>query len=251
MQFRNITKTPVLLIGVCFGLILLVTLLSFLYSDQDETLPDFSQYENVQAKKQAFFEYLAPKVEAVNADILRDRKKVQTINEDYSGSLHWLTRARLVEIANRYGMQPNQETTDSALLKEALTRINIVPQSLALIQAAKESGWGTSKFARLANNLFGQQCFVEGCGIIPAARAAGRTHEVERFVTVQDAVAGYAYNLNSHPRYQELRRIRAELATTDAPITGIALAAGLLAYSERGAAYVTEIQAMIRQNNLE
>ena len=154
-------------------------------------------------------------------------------------------------IAHRYGIKPDQDTTDQTLLAETLLRVNVVPRSLALIQAAKESGWGTSKFARLANNLFGQQCFVKGCGIVPTARAAGRKHEVERFVTVQDAVAGYAYNLNSHPRYAELRRIREKLARTDQPITGVALADGLLAYSERGAAYVAEIQSMIRQNKLE
>ena len=247
MQFFFPSQSPALIILLC-GILFIAT---FSYVSQFETLPDFSTYKNVKEKKQAFFDYLTPKVDAVNQSIIEDRSEVESINDSFSGSLHWLTRARLVAIAHRYGIKPDQDTTDQTLLAETLLRVNVVPRSLALIQAAKESGWGTSKFARLANNLFGQQCFVKGCGIVPTARAAGRKHEVERFVTVQDAVAGYAYNLNSHPRYAELRRIRAKLARTDQPITGVALADGLLAYSERGAAYVAEIQSMIRQNKLE
>lgn len=229
---------------------LLVLVGTITWVNRFETLPAFDQFQNVQDKKSAFFEYLLPKIERVNRNIARDRQAALALKSQPL-PLHWLDRAKLVQIAHRYGITPDMQTSDQQLLSETLERANVVPASLALIQAAKESGWGTSKFARLANNLFGQQCFTPGCGIVPNARAAGRRHEVQRFVTVQDAVAAYAFNLNSHPRYLTLRQIRSRLDADNQPITGTALAEGLQAYSERGMPYVREIQSMIRQNNLE
>ena len=99
-----------------------------------------------------------------------------------------------------------------------------------------------------------KRCFVTGCGFVPSARSAGQQHEVERFTTVDQAVSSYLRNLNTHPRYQRLRELRALQRSTlgeQADLTGSELAEGLLAYSERGADYVTEVQAMIRQNRLE
>ena len=240
-------RTPVLI--TLISVLSIGTLVFWLA--QFETLPDFKHYTDVAAKKQAFFTYLRPKVNRVNRDILADRASLLDIQLITGQPLPWWQRVKLVRIARDYGIEPDAQMSDTQLMHEALLRANEIPISLALIQAAKESGWGTSKFARLANNLFGQQCFVPGCGIVPATRARGPRHEVERFRTVQDAVAGYAYNLNSHPRYTELRAIRARLSNTQQPISGIALAEGLLAYSERGQAYVREVQSMIRQNNLE
>ena len=247
MHMLNPARSPILVSIASAAL--LVSLATWL--NQFETLPDFSQHQDVQEKKAAFFNYLQPKVQAVNQRIRKDRKAVMALQTVAGDNLAWWQRARLVRIARRYGIDPDAEMSDHTLLAETLERANIVPTSLALIQAAKESGWGTSKFAKLANNLFGQQCFKPGCGIVPKARAAGRRHEVQRFTSVEDAIAAYAFNLNSHPRYAEMRQIRARLSATDQPITGTALAQGLLAYSERRGDYVKEIQAMIRQNKLE
>ena len=86
---------------------------------------------------------------------------------------------------------------------------------------------------------------------MPARRDEGKSHEVAKFNTPFDAVAAYMRNLNSHPRYDRLRKIRKQLRDSKQPINGTLLADGLLAYSERGAAYVTEVKAMIRQNKLE
>ena len=126
-----------------------------------------------------------------------------------------------------------------------------MPASLALAQAAKESGWGTSRFARAGNNWFGQQCFREGCGHVPVRREADRQHEVARFPSVQAAVDAYMLNLNTHYRYQEFRDLRAQSRGNGNSLKGTELAAGLLAYSERREAYVAEIIDMIEYNELE
>src|SRR5690606_15885495 len=113
-------------------------------------------------------------------------------------------------------------------------RINKVPPSLVLTQAANESAWGTSRFALDANNLFGQWCFTEGCGIVPANRATDAKHEVKHFDSVQDAVASYLRNINTHRAYRVLRKLRLELENKGEIASGYQLAGELGSYSERG-----------------
>ena len=127
----------------------------------------------------------------------------------------------------------------------------MIPNSLALVQAANESAWGTSRFARDANNYFGQWCFTRGCGLIPANRIEGAHHEVQRFSSPKESVASYLNNLNTHNAYAQLRSIRSNAVKNGEPITGYLLAAGLGKYSERGEAYIEEIRTMIRVNHLE
>jgi Bax protein len=127
----------------------------------------------------------------------------------------------------------------------------VVPPSLALAQAASESGWGTSRFAREGNNYFGEWCFSEGCGLIPGRRGAEQTHEVEVFPTVEAAVDSYFRNLNRVAVYEPLRETRARARAAGRPITGEALAAGLERYSERGTVYIEEVRSIISYNDLE
>ncbi len=120
-----------------------------------------------------------------------------------------------------------------------------------LAQAANESGWGNSRFAREGNNLFGQWCFSIGCGIIPGERNHRSRHEVQVFETPFESVSSYMRNLNSHQQYQELRIIREQSLQQNETINGLLLTEGLLGYSERGEDYVLEIQQMIRSNKLQ
>jgi Bax protein len=128
--------------------------------------------------------------------------------------------------------------------------VDAVPVSLALAQAAKESGWGTSRFAREGYALFGERCFETGCGMVPRARRKGLSHEVTRFDSPREAVASYVRNLNTHPDYAEFRQLRAKLRQAPSPHPGIDLAGSLTSYSERREAYVREIREMIRFNGL-
>ncbi|MGS2723456.1 glucosaminidase domain-containing protein [Porticoccus sp. GXU_MW_L64] len=193
-------------------------------------------------RKQAFVAYLLPLVEAENARINSQRTALQCLLGKSQGlssrEQNWLqtlaSEYRVTEFA------PNKENTWQALLR----KVDRLPASLVLAQGANESAWGTSRFAREANNLFGLWCFEPGCGLVPLNRPQGSTYEVQRFVAPEDSVRSYMRTLNSHRAYQPLRAIRAQAAVP----TGVALAEGLGEYSIRGEAYIEELQQMIRYN---
>ncbi len=131
-----------------------------------------------------------------------------------------------------------------------LSRVDTIPEDLALAQAANESAWGTSRFSLVANNLFGQWTFIPGQGIIPKDRPEGETYEVRKFSTVYDSVRSYLLNLNTHQAYKQLRQLRTASRVNGQNPKGLKLAEGLLRYSTRGEDYVKELQAMIRFNQL-
>ncbi|MDZ7770570.1 MAG: glucosaminidase domain-containing protein [Woeseiaceae bacterium] len=144
-----------------------------------------------------------------------------------------------------------EELDDDEALELLQRRVDTIPEALVLVQAAKESGWGRSRFAREGNALFGEWCYNEGCGIVPGARGEGRTHEVRAFDTVYDAVGSYIRNLNTHRSYLDLRLARQAARESGEAPSAFQLAEHLSRYSERGDVYVREIQSMIRQNDLE
>jgi Bax protein len=215
--------------------------------------PDFTAFADVTEKKRAFIAYLLPRVEAENQRLAAVRAELAPlIQRALSGErLAEREEARLQALAERYRVDQDAVAAhDADALARLLRRVDTIPASLALAQAALESAWGTSRFARDANNYFGQWCFVEGCGLVPARRNSGATHEVRAFDTTLESVQAYMLNLNSHPAYAELREIRAELREDDESPDGAALAAGLEDYSARGEDYIEEIRAVIRVNEL-
>lgn len=218
---------------------------------RETPLPDFSVLAVAQKKAQ-FFAYLRPKIERANADVLVERQRLLGLAPKAAqGRLNWLDRRWLSKMGARYELSAPEPADFPQLINDLLQRVDMIPPSLALIQAAKESAWGTSRFAVHGNNLFGQHCFAAGCGHVPLRRDANRRHEVAQFASAQAAVVAYLHNLNTHPRYAELRDIRARIRAENGVLHGTTLADGLLAYSERGAAYISEVKAMIRANNLE
>lgn len=210
--------------------------------------PDFAAIEDTRQMKAAFFGYLSPIVRYQNDLIRRQRQHLQGIHAQLEDGkpISGPERAWLEEIAEQYELD-GRETELLSLVKRLLRRVDIVPLELALAQAAMESAWGRSRFAVEANNLFGQWCYQPGCGVVPANRRAGATHEVERFPSITEAVRRYMNNLNTHERYRTVREIRAGLRASGRAVTGMALAKGLTHYSERGKQYVLEVRAMIRR----
>lgn len=210
------------------------------------SLPEFRSIENTQERKQAFFDFLLPMVQQANQQILNERELVlKWVNTPNKMSA--TDQEKLQDLLVRYRVK--EETTE-AQQQYLLRRVNVVPPSLVLAQAANESAWGTSRFAQEGNNLFGQWCFTLGCGIIPGERNHRAKHEVEVFFSPFDSIQSYMRNLNSHPQYRDLRDLRLMALEKHKPITGLDLADGLLGYSERGEAYVEEIKQMIRHNQL-
>jgi len=137
------------------------------------------------------------------------------------------------------------------VITEALYRLDVIPAGLVLGQGAYESGYGTSRFAAEGNALFGQWTFG-GEGLAPSQqRKELGDHRIAAFEWPFDSVRGYFLNLSSHPAYEDFRRIRADLKTAGNPVTSLALADGLLRYSERGQEYVDQLKSIIRSNHFD
>jgi Bax protein len=235
---------------VCAIGFLLVMLLSPQFSD--DPLPNFEPMETT-VRKAEFFTFLGPILSEVNVDVRTQRQFLTdlSVQVEAGDAPSWLAGRRLKRIAEYYEVDSDDGAIATAVLPELLQRVDIVPRSLVFVQAAKESGWGTSRFAREGNNLFGQRCYSAGCGIAPTGVQPSARFAVAQFGSVKASVASYVRNLNTHPQYEGFRRLRKTLRDSDRNLTGIVLADSLLDYSERGEAYVSEIKAMIRQNSLE
>lgn len=208
------------------------------------TPPDFSQYPAGVERKEAFFSYFAPLMQQANAAILEDRQEVK---EACAGD--GTPSADIDDLAEKYRVAETAPEGTS-MCDKLLDRVDIVPVSLALAQAANESAWGTSRFAQEGNNFFGQWCFQKGCGIVPNSRDSGKNHEVATFDSPAESVEKYMLNLNRHDAYEPLRDIRASLRTRDEAVTGVKLTHGLNRYSERGEEYGKELRSMILYNKL-
>jgi len=239
----------------------------------DYAPPEFALLRDTSARKQAFYTYMLPMIYAANAEItferqwllnmsarLQEAQKLEAaapVMTDVSAPLgenkvvENKELAALTRMERRYRQKPKRDATVEDRLEQLLLRVDVVPASLVLAQAAKESGWGRSRFAREGNNFFGIWCFYKDCGMTPERRDHGRFHEVAMFDTVEEGVRYYIRTINSHIAYDGLRETRGIARQQDEPFAGEELASGLLRYSERGLMYVNEIQSMIRYNQLQ
>jgi Bax protein len=231
--------------GITVGSLVIVTLVLI----DTESPPDFREFEAGAERKQAFFSYFLPLIDERNDELLVLREELKELSDERD-KLSFFERRQVAELASTYNVE-DFSLNDPAVWNTLLRRIDVVPPSLALAQAANESAWGTSRFAREGNNFYGQWCFIEGCGVVPSAREDGANHEVAGFDSAKESVEGYMHNLNYHPAYKLLRSIRAGLREREESITGLEVVAGLESYSERGEAYIEELSSMIRFNSLD
>jgi len=212
-------------------------------------LPDFGSIAGAAERKKQFFDFLRPIVRAENARVRKARRRMMDLYLKHLGGeavspsdSTWLER-----LADEYDLDPYEIYSHKFWLS-LQRRVDTIPLALALIQAANESAWGTSRFAREGNSLFGQWCFGRGCGMVPGRRPAGETHKVAAFPSVNRSVRSYIHNLNTHPAYRELRRLRLDERRAGRTPSAHLLASGLVRYSERGEAYLYEIRRMLRVN---
>ncbi len=215
-------------------------------------IPDFSAFTDTREKKRAFFNFMLPKIRSANGRIIAEREKLLPILDriDNGNPLKSSEHAWLGKLATRYRVKEDPITSADARL-QLRKRVNTIPASLVLAQAANESAWGTARFARDGNNYFGLWCWARNCGLVPEKRDAEKKHEVARFDNIETGIRYYLFTLNSHPAYQTLREKRFAAVKRGTPAKGTTLAEGLLQYSERREAYVEEIQAMISFNRLQ
>jgi Bax protein len=245
----RIRRGDLVVLIACGGL--LATYASLDEDDFRARPPDFAAME-VAERKQAFFDYLSPFITETNRQFAEARDRVLAIREAHSnGHLpSWTERRWLRELADR--LEVSLEELDLAeALRLLERRAGTVPRSLVLVQAAVESGWGTSRFAREGNNYFGQRCYREGCGIAPSGHGEDAGFGLAAFSSPAASVESFVRNLNTHPNYLAFREIRQSRREAGQPLTGLSLVQGLEGYSERGDEYVAEIASMIRANGLE
>lgn len=197
-------------------------------------------------RKAAFFLMMTPHIVLANHLMGLKRQRLMHIHQKGAnvtpGDL-----AFVLDLAERLRVE---DPLGAAGRAELLKRVDVIPTSLALAQAATESGWGTSRFARQGNALFGVWTWSESAGIIPNDRVQGATHAVKAYESLLESVTHYMDNLNRHAAYEELRQMRANYRAQGTPPEGSTLAGGLIAYSERREVYVEELRSIIRVNNL-
>lgn len=218
-------------------------------STRPDPLPEFAGYRDVNKKKESFFSFLLPLVQEENRRLVELRERLTYIRDHlrWNRELPEDDRAWLASLTAEFRLT-EMDWDHESFWPTLMRRVDVLPEQLVLVQAANESAWGTSRFAREGNNLFGQWCFSSGCGMVPAARPEGATYEVARFPSVSASVGSYMRNLNTGRSYRGLREVRARHRAVGLDPDAETLAAGLVHYSERGEAYVEEIQSMLRTN---
>ncbi|MBA54932.1 MAG: glucosaminidase [Pseudomonadales bacterium] len=199
-------------------------------------------------KKRYFFFMLAPMVLRANETIARQRAFIEGMRQVKTWSAEDLQQ--LEGIAREYRVAAPVSYSDAKAFSSLLERVDVVPASLAMAQAAIESGWGTSRFASEGNALFGQWTWGEDAIVPERVRTELGNYGIKAFRTPFESITAYMHNLNTHQAYAELRQLRARARKDNQAVSGTALAAGLMKYSERGEAYVKELRALIRVNQL-
>ena len=202
---------------------------------------EIKMIENTTERKEFFIQIILPLILEENNNIRLDRKTLfNIINKSNNTQLEkkWLEKKY-----KQYGVA----SKDLSLLK---IRMDEIPVSLAIAQAAKETGWGTSRFAQEGNALFGQWTW-SGEGLKPKEADETKGHKVMKFNVLQASVRAYQRNLNTHRSYKNFRLARAELRDRGAQLDSIILSKFLNTYAETGDKYVDVLQKIIKQNNLK
>ncbi len=215
---------------------------------QKSDFPDFSSLP-VNKRKEAFIDIFLPVIYSLNKEISDQHQKLNTLSGK-ENLLHsqvlWLSR-----LGDKYNLPVGEPLPTKHWFKEMLTRVDVLPPSLVLVQAANESAWGTSRFAQDGNNYFGMWCYTQGCGLVPGKRTVGETHEVAVFDSLTASVRAYFKNINTNSAYQKLRSIRATERKEHRPLDSLKLIEGLDKYSQRGKDYVQSLRDWIKTSGLK
>ena len=201
---------------------------------------DLDEIQSVKLKKETFIKIVLPLVVAENEKILEDRyklKKITSRKNTTDKEKQWL-RQKFLEYKVKKGN-----------VEELINKMDIIPASIALAQAAKESGWGTSRFALEGNAIFGQWTW-NGKGIAPLNRDKTKNHKILKFPILRASVKAYKNNLNTHRSYVKFRTMRRDLREKNKKISGLLLTKTLDNYAETGSEYTKILEQIITQNRL-
>ena len=202
---------------------------------------ELKNIESSKRRKNLFIQIVLPLIIEENLKIRFDRKKLfEILNKNNTTKLD---KAWLNLKFKQYGIDNND-------LSKLKIRMDEIPVSLAIAQAAKETGWGSSRFAQEGNALFGQWTW-SGEGLKPKNADEGKDHKVMKFHSLQLSVRAYLRNLNTHSTYKNLRKARTELRNQNKPLDSLILSKHLDKYAETGSQYIEVLQKIIEQNNLK
>ena len=216
-----------------------------------ESLPnDISFIKDTKSRKKIFISIALPLIVESNRDILLVRGRLEHIYEklNISKTLTINEHSWLVNLAVKHSV-PIKNEHKISITKNLLEHIDIIPNSIALAQAAKESGWGTSRFARDGNALFGQWTYDDNSGLLPLGREEGEKHLIKSFPSLRESVKSYMRNINSHRAYSSFRKTRSEFRENNMKMNYFKLVDGLKPYAE-SPNYTDIIKKIIETNKL-
>ncbi|MFA8299211.1 MAG: glucosaminidase domain-containing protein [Hyphomicrobiales bacterium] len=203
-----------------------------------------AQQRDLSDKQRNFFVELYPKIVAANKNVQKERNHIirieQMINSGDKLTFEDVAFLNL-EVVKYKVTQPHSPKQFKTTILELKNRVNVIPPDLILAQAAIESAWGTSRFAKEGNNYFGIHCYGKGCGLYPGNDKNSR-FMVKSYDNVEEGIADYIYILNTHRAYKEFRQLRAYDINKNVKLTAKNLAEGLSKYSEKGNEYVKLVQ---------
>ena len=194
------------------------------------------------AQKQSFINLMLPLILAANDELLQRREAVRAAVQAHD-------RDKLDQWAVLYRIEA-EKLDNTGLAERLLRRVDTIPVAMALAQAAVESGWGTSRFARQGNALFGQWAWTESAGMRPLAASNDRA-VVRSFGSLLESVRAYMHNLNTHQNYKRFRDARYRLKPQTEAVKARRLAAYLDSYAEIGQAYVEKLLLVMSSNNFD
>ena len=201
---------------------------------------DLKKIKSTNKRKETFIKIVMPLILIENEKIIEDRKKLFKIlgkQSNTMGEKVWLKRR-----FKDYDIKGED-------ISELKLRLDIIPTSIAIAQAAKESGWGTSRFALEGNAMYGQWTWG-GDGIEPSQKDKKKEHKILKFPKLQSSVSAYMKNLNTHRGYSEFRKERSKIREKNKTVEGIDLVKYLYNYAQTGSEYVKILKKIIQQNDL-
>ncbi len=206
---------------------------------------DLKDVADTDTRKSIFLRTILPLVLQSNREILAERRRLLAARKliDAGKALPVTDAIWLEKLADKY-------KTPADDLDRLVRRVDVVPVALALAQAVEESGWGSSRFARLGNAIFGQYTTLDDHGLIPKQAGDEPEFKIKAFPDLLTGIRSYMRNLNTHPAYAGLRRKRAEIRADGGKPLGRVLAVTLTGYSERGFDYVKTLHLIIDANDL-
>jgi Bax protein len=200
-----------------------------------------NELDAIADRKKVFIQIVLPLILSENEQILLERKKILFLSKSRK-----ISKFEQQWLEDRFKYYKVQKGNFDLLLERA----DIIPTSLAIAQAAYESGWGTSRFAIEGNSLFGQRTWAENAGLIPMDRDNDKSFKVTKFDIIRASVKAYKKNLNTHKSYEELRKERNKMRKNNETISGLKLSKFLHNYSEIKDKYIFYLEKIIEQNSL-